>query len=338
MYQISIPKLVHQNCNYYIMERFTDDTVVALASFLSPHDMLSLALTCKKFGDKNGADNKKRSAAREEDTREVRQRTDSISLMEVAAHTVIFALATEDERNALPRRGEESWIGIYQEFIVVFHTPLQFDKLAGDSISHVDNNDKTKVCSSPREVYDCGIAICSNIMRAGKHCVSFQFNLSYRLSLAISCGIMRPTTNDITTLRKCHPVCDDLSSFSLKDYESLYNDNNIDCCLMDTSMGHGSIRKRWKMWKESELLAMYEDQREKVLEQNEFQSFDWGGIEHNNEASYKIGMVLDLDEGTLDVYKNDRRLGTMIRGLVGEYCWVVSFRSLSGDISVSIGR
>jgi len=37
------------------METFTDDTVVALATFLSPPDMLSLALTCKRFGDKHGA-------------------------------------------------------------------------------------------------------------------------------------------------------------------------------------------------------------------------------------------------------------------------------------------
>ena len=321
------------------METFTDDTVVALASFLSPNDMLSLALTSKRFGDKNGMDTK-RSAAREESSmRNVRQRTESVSIMEVAAHTALFALATEDERNALPRRGDESWIGLYQEFLSVFRLPLQFDKLAGEYMCYDDNNDKTKAYSTGcRTPLDCGIAICNNVMRAGKHCVSFQFNLSYHLSLAISCGIMRPTTKDITTLRQCHPVCDDLSSFSLKDYESLYNDNNVDCCLMDTSMGHGSIRKRWKMWKESELLAMYFEQREKAAELNCFQSFDWGGIEHNNEASYKIGMVLDLDEGTLNVYKNDRRLGTMKTGLVGEYCWVVSFRSLSGDVSVSIDR
>ena len=47
------------------METFTDDTVVALASFLSPNDMLSLALTCRRFGDKHGMD-KKESEAREE--------------------------------------------------------------------------------------------------------------------------------------------------------------------------------------------------------------------------------------------------------------------------------
>ena len=30
---------------------------------------------------------------------------------------------------------------------------------------------------------------------------------------------------------------------------------------------------------------------------------------------YKIGMLLDLNEGTLSVYKNGRRLGLMKRGL-----------------------
>lgn len=47
------------------METFTDDTVVALASFLAPNDMSSLALTCKRFGAKHGT-NKKQSAARDD--------------------------------------------------------------------------------------------------------------------------------------------------------------------------------------------------------------------------------------------------------------------------------
>ena len=42
-------------------------------------------------------------------------------------------------------------------------------------------------------------------------------------------------------------------------------------------------------------------------------------------GSYTIGMLLDfLDEGTLSVYKNGRKLGVMKRGLAGQYCWVVS--------------
>ena len=56
------------------------------------------------------------------------------------------------------------------------------------------------------------------------------------------------------------------------------------------------------------------------------------------DTSFKLGLELDLNDGTLDVYKNDKRLGTLKSGLVGEYCWVVSLGSYDAQVSVSIGR
>ena len=50
----------------------------------------------------------------------------------------------------------------------------------------------------------------------------------------------------------------------------------------------------------------------------------WDGMERLS-GSYTIGMLLDLDEGTLSVYNNGRKLGVMKRGLAGHYCWVVTF-------------
>ena len=179
------------------METFTDDTVVALASFLSPHDMLSLALTCERFGDKHGTTATKQPADRGGSSREVRQRTNSISLMEVAAHTVLKNKWVDEEKNALPKRGDESWIGLYQEFLKLFRLPLQFDKLVGRSINYVDHSSKDK-----EQVRSTGppanTAICNNIMRAGKHYVSFQVDDDDPVTnYGIACGIMRPTTNDI---------------------------------------------------------------------------------------------------------------------------------------------
>ena len=135
--------------------------------------------------------------------------------MEVAAHTVLFALATEDKRNALaPRCGDESWIGIYQEFLKLFHYPLQFDKLVGDNGEYEgSNNDNKSVLVRGLEMSAYfHSAICSNILRAGKHTVSFYVDNPTR-SNGIRLGIMRPTTNDITSLTSCHPVHDDLSNF-----------------------------------------------------------------------------------------------------------------------------
>ena len=156
------------------METFTDDTVVALASFLAPHDMLSLALACKRFGDKHGAttSRSRRLAARESrksgEGREVRQRIESISLMEVSARTVLHSKWTDDEKSSLPRQGDESWIGLYQEFLKLFRFPLQFDKLAGGCMKYVEGSNKTTVCTNRlRGEENSGTAICSNIMRAG---------------------------------------------------------------------------------------------------------------------------------------------------------------------------
>jgi hypothetical protein len=38
----------------------------------------------------------------------------------------------------------------------------------------------------------------------------------------------------------------------------------------------------------------------------------------------RIGMLLDLDQGSMTVYKNDERLGVMATGLSGEYSWAVA--------------
>ena len=48
---------------------------------------------------------------------------------------------------------------------------------------------------------------------------------------------------------------------------------------------------------------------------------DWQGA---REEGDRIGMLLDLDQGTMTVYKNDERLGVMATGLSGEYSWAVA--------------
>eukprot|EP01043_Picozoa_sp_COSAG02_P048400 COSAG02_NODE_4749_length_5026_cov_795.119139_1_plen_909_part_00 len=45
----------------------------------------------------------------------------------------------------------------------------------------------------------------------------------------------------------------------------------------------------------------------------------------------RLGMLLDLDTGSLAIYKNGRRLGVMADGLCGEYCWAVSMLGDQGE-------
>jgi hypothetical protein len=52
--------------------------------------------------------------------------------------------------------------------------------------------------------------------------------------------------------------------------------------------------------------------------------FSWEGMQGAREEGDRIGMLLDLDQGTMTVYKNDERLGVMATGLSGEYSWAVA--------------
>ena len=51
---------------------------------------------------------------------------------------------------------------------------------------------------------------------------------------------------------------------------------------------------------------------------------DWEGMQAAREEGDRIGMLLDLGQGSMTVYKNDERLGVMATGLSGEYSWAVA--------------
>ena len=61
---------------------------------------------------------------------------------------------------------------------------------------------------------------------------------------------------------------------------------------------------------------------------------EWEGMEKCNPGN-TVGMMLDLDEGKLSVYKNNRRLGVMKDELSGSYCW---FARIFESSAVSIKR
>ena len=81
-----------------------------------------------------------------------------------------------------------------------------------------------------------------------------------------------------------------------------YN-NSVNCCMYSTYSG-GCLSHDWEGT-------------------SVFSKDTWNGMERLS-GSFKLGMLLDLDEGTLSVYKNGRKLGVMKRGLAGHYCWVVA--------------
>ena len=51
----------------------------------------------------------------------------------------------------------------------------------------------------------------------------------------------------------------------------------------------------------------------------------WEGVQTAKEPGDRIGMLLDLDQGSMTVWKNGEQLGVMqAEGLTGPLCWAVS--------------
>jgi hypothetical protein len=62
----------------------------------------------------------------------------------------------------------------------------------------------------------------------------------------------------------------------------------------------------------------------------------WEGRQGAEEVGDRIGLLLDLDQGTMTVYKNDERLGVMATGLSGEYSWAMTmYRDSSARIEAA---
>lgn len=64
-----------------------------------------------------------------------------------------------------------------------------------------------------------------------------------------------------------------------------------------------------------------------------FGCHDWDGMQSAEEGD-RIGLLLDLDEGKMTVYKNDHLLGMMAMGLSGEYCWAISMGSIGNSARI----
>ena len=53
----------------------------------------------------------------------------------------------------------------------------------------------------------------------------------------------------------------------------------------------------------------------------------WEGMQTARKQGDRIGMLLDLYQGSMSIYKDDERLGVMVsEGLTGPLCWAVTIQ------------
>lgn len=230
------------------------------------------------------------------------------SLIEESAYIAVHNIATEEQLAALPHYDGESSLADYH-YLQLMRAPLTFDLLV--NAEYVNSGDKSCVRHSGED-YDLGTAFSNNILRAGKHYTSFKLLCNRGCFV----GIMRPgqaNQNAMGSPRHKHFY----QNFSRTHVE--HNISSVQCCMYGITSGNC-------------LSSGWEDDEDGAPSYNE--TVRWDGSESMSSRD-ELGMLLDLDEGTLSVYKNGRKLGVMKRGLVGPYCWVVTM--VRGQVTIKRG-
>ncbi|EJK76849.1 hypothetical protein THAOC_01363, partial [Thalassiosira oceanica] len=218
----------------------------------------------------------------------------SWSLVEEVARQTVCSRATVVELSSLPQfaSGTTTWLSILHRYEHL----LVFDVLLGGCVEYL-NGDKTTVRGTGSNCYYSVAVSSSYVMRSGSHYAEFQITGSSLI------GIVRPMPGlDAATYQGDFSFIGDPDLFPdfLAQRSKNWGHGNVHAC--EYFCGDGDMR--WTDWD-----RRYDADWER-----------WEGME-NCRTGDTVGMLLNLDDGTLSVYKNNRRLGVMKDGLSESYCW-----------------
>ena len=185
--------------------------------------------------------------------------------------------------------------------------PLKFDTLLGHGIEY-DGESRSSVRAG--QVTTTAVAS-SFVMESGIHYAEFHIDATRSYI-----GIVRPMPN-LDSGRCANNEFNFFKHSLREDFLATRSDerdrgNTHVCCYIPYT---GSMS--WTDWDSERLMGE-----------------DWEGMERCRTGD-TVGMLLNLDEGTLAVYKNNRRLGVMKDGLSGSYCWCATG---AGNTVITIER
>lgn len=187
-------------------------------------------------------------------------------------------------------------------------TPLQFDIIfAPHECKHIFDDEKHIIfCLAEEENNDdLPTAISNHVMKEGKHYCTIK--VSDNKEPCIIAGICRSMENFDR-------------EFAFEYEENMCPINNVptyaqwdsDChaCAYNAASG----KAMWAGWDSGK------DDHKDSLKYPEITK--WKGMETLSPGSV-LGLLLNLENGTLTIYKDNRRLGVIKDGLDGSFCWFV---------------
>ncbi|EJK46564.1 hypothetical protein THAOC_34762, partial [Thalassiosira oceanica] len=255
-----------------------NDLLVRCASYLGADGLAQLGRTSARFG--------------------LPQAGQQRSLANEAARQRFRQSATDEDMSRLPKYDEESDVALLRA-LGQLRRPLCFDKLEGNCFSPQEHPARVTHTGRP----GWSTAVSGHEMRGGRHFVEFEINHDEQSS-HIYLGVIRPVSLtdgiDLEADWEGHvsPVLVS-SSFKPAVAEKLRSQrtakwgvSDVHCCSYYCNSG----RCYWTDWNTEDNYS------------------GWQGQE-GFRGSGTIGLLLDLDEGTLSVFKDGRRLGVMKEGL-----------------------
>ncbi|EJK76730.1 hypothetical protein THAOC_01489 [Thalassiosira oceanica] len=202
--------------------------------------------------------------------------------------------------------------------LLMLRSKLTFDQLVGDCIQY--GGDESFIQISPGQIISSS-ALCSNhVMRSGRHFALFTHAGSAMI------GVVRPVKINESDFgdgeldgelnKKFTPTMERHWGYLLGQRTDRWAGSNVHCCTIVYTTVYTIGSFGWYDWRGGQGCR------------------GLNGIQRNTP----FGLLLDLDEGTLSMYQNGRRLTTLKDGLSGEYCWYATVSYGHYDASVSIER
>ena len=219
-----------------------------------------------------------------------------LSLAEEAARQWV-AGHSEQERGWALRRGLESWLGLMHE-LGVLRLPLAFGRAHATQVTLSENG---AVAAKDGGGGSWRTAASKVVMRSGRHYAQFTVLEGYPMF-----GVIRPGW----------------------DVEGRMEAGSGQIAVVLTSGTEEQVRAVEKVdaaWR-TDGHCFYD-----TYDGNRMPSdTDWQGRQEAEQGD-RIGMLLDLDQGSMSVWKNDVLRGVVAaEGLIGSFCWAVAI-PMEGD-------